>query len=189
MSLSTDHLKWPLQHWKQHGRRHITPNSKSECGSARAQTPSQWGWRLLWPSHWMPPNLSCDTSLEWSRLVIAQAEMGALSHLPLCHTWKVFYDRMEKKLMSLLFHKSLLSHMKPQTLSPVHPQTLMFSEFNLNTAIVSPQLVLWVIHIYIPQSVLAAARQPTVSLPVHHAAPDGVLNYASAVLNDTTIWV
>ena len=37
---------------------------------------------------------------------------------------------------------------------------------------------------HLPPSILSVARRPTVSQPVRHTAPDGVLNYASAVLND-----
>lgn len=36
----------------------------------------------------------------------------------------------------------------------------------------------------LPPSTLSVARRPTVSQPVRHTAPDGALNYASAVLND-----
>ena len=39
-------------------------------------------------------------------------------------------------------------------------------------------------HRNLPSSILLVARRPTVSQSVRRAAPDGVLNYASAVLND-----
>ena len=47
-----------------------------------------------------------------------------------------------------------------------------------------PSTATQVHHRHLPSSVLSITRRPTVSQPVRRTAPDGVLNYASAVLND-----
>lgn len=94
---------------------------------------------------------------------------------------KVFYDRMERIIDEFVI---------PQEISTQHEVTDSVTSTSANPHVqrihlehnyYSQSSASSVSHRYLPRSVVS---QPTASLPVRRAAPDVILNYASAVLND-----
>lgn len=108
-----------------------------------------------------------------------------LNHLPLYQRKKMFSDRMLAIVDEYVVPQEFSFPREPTastsatslSTNPHVPRILQEHAYSLSTAEE-------VHHRHLPSSILSVARRPTVSQPVRRAAPDGVLNYASAVLND-----
>lgn len=107
-----------------------------------------------------------------------------INHLPLYQRKKIFSDRMAAIIDEYVVPQEFSFPREPTTstsatsllTNPHVPRILQEHAYGPSTVEVR--------HRHMPSSILSVTRRPTVSQPVRRAAPDGVLNYATAVLND-----
>ena len=107
-----------------------------------------------------------------------------LKHLPLYQWKKVFFDRMATIVDEYVVPQEFSFPREPTaSTSPTSLLTNPHVPRILQEHVYGSSTVEKVRHRNLP-SILSVARRPTASQSVRRAAPDGVLNYASAVLND-----
>ena len=107
-----------------------------------------------------------------------------INHLPLYQWKKIFSHRMAAIVDEYVVPHEFSFPREPTAITsatslltnPHVPRILQEHAYGPSTVEVC--------HRHMPSSILSVTRRPTVSQPVRRAAPDGVLNYATAVLND-----
>lgn len=102
--------------------------------------------------------------------------------MPLHKRKKLLFDRLERLIDEYVVSSAFKPHAKHPQLSEVEvSRNPHFTRIQMEHSYLSTQQCK---HRYLPPTVTTLAPCPRVSHAVRTAAPDGVFNYASAVLND-----